>query len=66
MQTATRQTLTITFNPANLYVQSFLETMRLSKAFDIQECPYDPNYVARIQKAMRGKFVEKDLNTLWN
>jgi len=62
---ATKQTLTITFDPRNVYVQSFLQTMRLSKAFVVEECPYDPMYVARAQKAMKGKFVEKKIEDLW-
>ena len=58
------QTLTVTFDPDNLYVQSFLQTMRLSKMFKVEECPYDPAYVARAQKAMKGSFVKKSIKDL--
>lgn len=63
---AAQQTLTISFNPNNEYVQSFLQTMRLSKLFTVEECPYDPHYVARAQKAMKGSFKEVKAQDIWN
>ena len=64
MPTATKQTLTVTFNPCDEYVQSFLQTMRLSRLFVIEACPYNPAYVARAQDAMKGKFVKKKVEDI--
>lgn len=78
MQTASR-TISVTFNPNSVFAQSFIDTMRKSKAFKINESrqqpdefvsnsidsPYDPAYVARAEKAMKGSFVKVDLDNFW-
>lgn len=72
-----RKTVLLTFNPQDEYVQSFLQTLRLSKKFiieegkkyvtdDEEESPYDPVYVARAKRAAKGSFVKVDLDHFWD
>ncbi len=66
MPTATRQTITLSYDPRSAYAQSFLQTMKMSKLFKVEDNPYDPIYVAQIKEAAKGPFVQKTIEEVWN
>lgn len=66
MPTATRQTITLSYDPRSAYAQSFLQTMKMSKLFKVEDSPYDPIYVAQIKEAAKGPFVQKTIEEVWN
>ena len=74
---AARQTISVTFNPNSVFAQSFIDTMRKSKAFKInespsmgdeficsEESPYDPAYVAAIKESMEGNVTELSIERI--
>lgn len=60
-----RQTLTITFDPSSLYAQTLVQTLRLSKVFKVEECPYDMRYVKMVESAEKGESHRISREQLW-
>lgn len=72
MQAVARQSIMLTFNPASLSIraQEALRQLRATKEFCVanvvEESPYDPAYVAKIQKAMEEPHTRVDnLADIW-
>ena len=63
--TTARQTMTITFNPSNVFAQSLIETLRLSRQFKVEECPYDMRYVQMVRDAEKGESHRLTREELW-
>lgn len=60
-----KRTIMLTYDPNNDYAQSVIQMLGLSKAFKIEESPYDPMFVKKIQHAKSSKGVEIETADLW-
>lgn len=68
MATAVKQpkrTIMLTYNPNNDYAQSVIQMLGLSKVFKIEESPYSPSFVKKIQHAKSSKGVVIETANLW-
>ena len=72
MEAVARQSILLTFNPASLSIkaQEALRQLRATNEFNVanvvEESPYDPAYVAKIQKAMKEPHTRVDnLADIW-
>lgn len=43
------QTFMVSFNPKDKRAMRFFEALRIQDYFRVEECPYDPEYVAKIK-----------------
>lgn len=44
------QTFIVSFNPKDKRATRFFEALKIQDYFKVEECPYDPEYVAKIRK----------------
>jgi len=63
---ATHQTLTISFDPSSVYAQTLVQALRLSKLFEVEESPYDMQYVKMVKTAEMGESHRISRSELWN
>ena len=59
------RSVTISFNPRNKKAAQFIETVKLMDFFKVEESPYDPAFVARINAMDESKAVSVDIDDLW-
>lgn len=70
MQTVARESFTVTYNPAclSLNAKEVLRQLRSISEFEVvnavEESPYDPAFVARMQKIAKGQFTKRNLEDL--
>ena len=55
----------ISFNPRNKKAVQFIETAKLMDFFKVEESPYDPAFVARINAMDESKAVSVNIDDLW-
>ena len=67
--TVTKQplkTIMLTYDSGNAYAQSVVQMLGLSNAFQIEESPYDVQYVRESLSAVKGNKQHLDIEHLWD
>lgn len=60
------KTLMLTYDSGNAYAQSIVHMLGLSNVFQIEESPYDSQYVHESLVAAKGNKQHLDIEHLWD
>lgn len=63
---ARTQTYILSFDPKDERAVRWIEALKVMDFFKVEESPYNPDFVAKIERAKSSKKHEVDVATIWD
>ena len=66
IRTAPKRTLFVSYDPRSKKAVQFLSALKVLDFLTIEESPYDPAFVAKINRAEKSAKHIVDVNSIWD